>query len=106
MSCRVAGECLPAANDGIDVKGVDLDSVAPTASTFRRNERGTAAQKRIEDYVAPARGIEKGIRNQRHGLHGRMRGEERQSRVMVITEFDAVAPAAQVPAGTFCSSNP
>jgi hypothetical protein len=36
----------------------------------------------------------------------RQREEEEQRQVMVITEFDAVAPAAQVPAGTFCSSNP
>jgi hypothetical protein len=63
MSCRVAGECLPAANNGVDIDRVDLDSVAPPAGSFRRDNCGTAAQKRIEDYIAPARDVENRVGN-------------------------------------------
>src|SRR5713226_10238756 len=76
VACLVAGEDLPAADDGVDVARVQFESVATPTDAFRRDHRGAAPQKRIENDIAPCRAVHDRIRHQRYGLHRRMEREQ------------------------------
>jgi hypothetical protein len=49
---------LPSADDRVDIERIELDTVARAAVALRGNERGAAAEKRIEHKIAAARAIE------------------------------------------------
>ena len=63
---------LPSADDRVDIERIELDTVACATGALRGNERGAAAEKRIEDEIAAARAIEDRIRHERDGFDRRM----------------------------------
>ena len=58
MSRAAAGQRLPAADNRIDIGGIELDAVAAPAGALGRNHRRAAAEKAIEHDVAAGRAVE------------------------------------------------
>ena len=68
-----AGKRLPAPDGGVDVVRIEFDAAADAARLLRRQQRGAAAQERVQD-DAPC-GCEQSFRasmTSGSGLHGRM----------------------------------
>src|SRR6185295_8306511 len=60
------GQRLPAANDRVDVAGVELQAVAAPAGALGRDHGRTAAEKAVEYDVAASRTVEDRVSDQRH----------------------------------------
>ena len=67
------GQSLPSLDCCADVTSVDFNGVAASAGAFRRQKRRTAAKIGVQHDVVALGAIEYGIRNQRDGLHCRVR---------------------------------
>src|SRR5262249_55488488 len=67
---------LPAANDGVDIQGIDLQSVTTTASALGGDHRGTTAEEGVEHDMAARRTVQNCVRHQRNRLHGWMKCEQ------------------------------
>src|SRR5205814_1707518 len=72
MTSAAAGECLPAADDRVDIAGIELKSVAAPAGALGGDHRRAAAEKSVEHDVAAGRAVEDRIGDHSHRLHGRM----------------------------------
>src|SRR5947209_9579411 len=72
MTSAAAGQCLPAADDRVDITGIELKSVAAPAGALGGDHRRAAAEKGIEHNVAAGRAVEDRIGDHRHRFYGRM----------------------------------
>jgi hypothetical protein len=72
MEGAAAGQFLPAADDRIDITGVELQPIAAPAGMLGGDHRRTAAEKAVEHNVAARRAVEDRIGNHRHRLHRRV----------------------------------
>ena len=70
-----ARELLPAADDRVDIPGVDLDAVTDTAHVLGGDERGAGAEEAVEDDVSAGCAIEDRVGAEAGRLHGRMEGK-------------------------------
>src|SRR3954465_5685832 len=69
MTSAAAGECLPAADDRVDIAGMELKSVAAPAGALGGDHRRAAAEKAIEHDVAAGRAVEDRIGDHRHRFY-------------------------------------
>src|SRR5437588_11983627 len=72
MTSAAAGECLPAADDRVDIAGIELKSVAAPAGALGGDHRRAAAEKAVEHDVAAGRAVEDRIGDHRHRFYCRM----------------------------------
>src|ERR1700732_5238233 len=72
MTSAPADQRLPAADDRIDIGGIELQPVAAPASALGGHHSRAAAEKGIEHDIAAGRAVEDRIGDHRHRLHGRM----------------------------------
>mgnify|MGYP003645856724 CR=1 FL=1 len=70
-----ARELLPAADDRVDIPGVDLDAVADAAHVLGGNERGAGAEEAVEDDVTAGGAIEDRVGAEAGRLHGGVKGK-------------------------------
>jgi hypothetical protein len=83
VSGASAGKGLPTADDGVDISWVEFQPVAAPSGAFRRNQGRPAAEKSVEDEVAPRRAIHDGVGHECDRLDGRVQGQE----VAFLTRF-------------------
>src|SRR6266511_1531888 len=69
----VAGVCLPAPNNGIDIQRVDLHPIATATSALGGNDGATAAEEAVQDDIAACRAVQNRVSHETHGLHGWMK---------------------------------
>src|ERR1700692_682834 len=70
MTGALAREGLPAPHDRIEVKWVELESVADSPRALRRDHGGAATEKTIEHEIAPRRTIHDCIGHQGDWFYG------------------------------------
>jgi DoxX len=71
-----AGENLPAAQDDIDIEGIELEPVAAPAHALGRHQTRAAAKEGVKDNVAAPRAVEDRVGDHRDGFDCRMQGRE------------------------------
>src|SRR5438105_7326573 len=76
MPSAAAGQGLPAADDRIDIGGVELQPVAAPAGALGGDHRRATADKAVEYDVAARRAIEDRIGDHRDRLHRRVQRRE------------------------------
>ncbi len=76
MNSIIAGLCLPASDDGVDVERIDLEAIAAPANALRGHQRAAAPHKRIEDEITAGGAVEDRIGNKFDGLHRRMQRQQ------------------------------
>src|SRR5947207_13595642 len=89
MMSTAAGECLPAADDRVDIAGIELKSVAAPAGALGGDHRRAAAEKAVEHDVAAGRTVEDRIGDHRHRLHRRM---QRQQIALLAAAGEGIGP--------------
>src|SRR5580704_8713839 len=57
MRGREPRECLPTANDDVDIGGVEFNAIADPAGALGRDHSRATAQKRIKHNVSPSRAV-------------------------------------------------
>ena len=83
-----AGQCLPAADDRVDIKRIELQPVATPAGALGGDQRGAAAEKGVEHDLAAGRAVEDRIGNQRDRFDGRV---QRQQVALVAASAEGIA---------------
>ncbi len=73
MECIPAREGLPAPNGDVDEPRLDLQRTGMPSNTLSSHNGGARAGERVEDNVAPARGIPDGVGDESDRLGGGMR---------------------------------
>src|SRR5205814_10471712 len=89
MTSAAAGECLPAADDRVDIAGIELKSVAAPAGALGGDHRRAAAEKAIEHDVAAGRAVEDRVGDHRHRFHRRM---QRRQITLLAAAGEGVGP--------------
>src|SRR5438477_3855739 len=67
---------LPAADDRVDIGGVELQPVTPPAGALGGDHRCAAAEKGVEYNLAAGRAVEDGVGDHRHWFHGRVQRQQ------------------------------
>jgi hypothetical protein len=68
----VLRELLPAPDDAVAIDGVELAEIAAAPSLVGCDQRRAAAAEEIENDRSSLRDVLDGVRDHRHGLHGRV----------------------------------
>src|SRR5438309_6262556 len=89
MTSAAAGQCLPAADDRVDIAGIELKSVAAPAGALGGDHRRAAAEKAIEHDVAAGRAVEDRIGDHRHRFYCRM---QRRQIALLAAAGEGVGP--------------
>ena len=76
MSCRLAGKALPTSDDGVDIAGVELQSIAVAAGPLSREYGGATAKKTVQHNFSSAATVQDSVSHQRDRLRGRMQREK------------------------------
>ena len=57
----IAGQCLPAPDDDIDIAGIELDGITAPPDPFRGDDGRATTAEGIEHQVAAGRAIHDGV---------------------------------------------
>src|SRR5580692_11493753 len=89
MKSAPAAQLLPAADDRVDVAGVELQPVASPAGTLGGDQCRAAAEEGVEHDVAASRGVEDRVGDHRHRFDRRV---ERQEIALLAAAGEGVGP--------------
>src|SRR5688572_10708498 len=76
MQSNAAGQLLPAADNRIDIAGIELDPETTPPRPFGGYQGCAAAEKAVEHDIAASGAVEDRIGDQRHRLHRRVQRQQ------------------------------